>query len=52
MKASRGADLLRRLPSSPPLGESVMTWKSLSPISVEIKSPADIRPGTAEAQQR
>jgi hypothetical protein len=29
-----------------------MAWKSLSPISVEIKWLADIRPATAEAQQR
>jgi hypothetical protein len=29
-----------------------MAWKILSPISVQIKSLAGIRPATAEAQQR
>jgi hypothetical protein len=29
-----------------------MAWKILSPISVQIKSLADARPATTEAQQR
>jgi hypothetical protein len=49
---SRAADLLCRCPTSPPLGELVMAWKILSPISVQIKSLADARPATAEAHQR
>jgi hypothetical protein len=33
-------------------GEPAMAWKILSPISVQIKSLANVRHATAEAQQR
>jgi hypothetical protein len=52
MTMSRAADLLRRYPTSPPLGEPVTAWKILSPILLQIKSLADVRPATAATRQR